>query len=324
VHNLAHQSSDITSILRPARGYTNIVVIATSPQREHQHTPARAIPGPSAGGAAALATAIGLGLLVAGLAGAATGLTVAGAVVLAIDALALKGFVVIQPNSSRVLILFGRYVGTLIEPGLWWVNPFTAVWRRTVSLRVRNFQSERIKVNDSSGNPIEIAAVVVWRVVDTAKATFDVQDYEQFVVVQSETAVRHLASKYPYDDYDETGVTLRGSSEEVLASLHTELQARLDTAGIEVLETRLTHLAYAPEIAEVMLRRQQAEAILAARKKMVAGAVGIVQMALAQLADSDLVELDPERKAAMVSNLMVVLSGDHAPTPVLNTGSLYT
>jgi regulator of protease activity HflC (stomatin/prohibitin superfamily) len=299
-------------------------VIATSPQREHQQTPARAIPGPSAGGAAALATAIGLGLLVAGLAGAATGLTVAGAVVLAIDALALKGFVVIQPNSSRVLILFGRYVGTLIEPGLWWVNPFTAVWRRTVSLRVRNFQSERIKVNDSSGNPIEIAAVVVWRVVDTAKATFDVQDYEQFVVVQSETAVRHLASKYPYDDYDETGVTLRGSSEEVLASLHTELQARLDTAGIEVLETRLTHLAYAPEIAEVMLRRQQAEAILAARKKMVAGAVGIVQMALAQLADSDLVELDPERKAAMVSNLMVVLSGDHAPTPVLNTGSLYT
>jgi regulator of protease activity HflC (stomatin/prohibitin superfamily) len=239
-------------------------------------------------------------------------------------ALALRGFVVVQPNSSRVLILFGRYVGTLLEPGLSWVNPFTAIWRRTVSLRVRNFQSDRVKVNDASGNPIEIAAVVVWRVVDTAKAIFDVENYEQFVVVQSETALRHLASEYPYDDYDEASVSLRGRGEDVLESLHRELQDRLKSAGIEVLETRLTHLAYAAEIAEVMLRRQQAEAILAARKKMVAGAVGIVQMALAQLADSDLVELDPERKAAMVSNLMVVLSGDHAPTPVLNTGSLYT
>jgi regulator of protease activity HflC (stomatin/prohibitin superfamily) len=251
-------------------------------------------------------------------------LTVAGAAILALDALALRGFVVVQPNSSRVLILFGRYIGTVEQPGLWWVHPFTAFWRRTVSLRVRNFQSERIKVNDASGNPIEIAAVVVWRVVDTAKATFDVEDYEQFVIVQSETAVRHLASRYPYDDYDESVVSLRGSGDDVLGSLHGELQERLKDAGIEVLETRLTHLAYAPEIAEVMLRRQQAEAILAARRKMVAGAVGIVQMALAQLADSDLVELDPERKAAMVSNLMVVLSGDHAPTPVLNTGSLYT
>jgi regulator of protease activity HflC (stomatin/prohibitin superfamily) len=211
-----------------------------------------------------------------------------------------------------------------LEPGLSWVNPFTAIWRRTVSLRVRNFQSDRVKVNDASGNPIEIAAVVVWRVVDTAKAIFDVENYEQFVVVQSETALRHLASEYPYDDYDEASVSLRGRGEDVLESLHRELQDRLKSAGIEVLETRLTHLAYAAEIAEVMLRRQQAEAILAARKKMVAGAVGIVQMALAQLADSDLVELDPERKAAMVSNLMVVLSGDHAPTPVLNTGSLYT
>jgi SPFH domain / Band 7 family len=161
-------------------------------------------------------------------------------------------------------------------------------------------------------------------VIDTAKAIFDVEDYEQFVVVQSETAVRQLASKYPYDDYDAADASLRGAADEILESLHTELQNRLQPAGIEVLETRLTHLAYAAEIAEVMVRRQQAEAILAARKKMVAGAVGIVQMALAQLADSDLVELDPERKAAMVSNLMVVLSGDHAPTPVLNTGTLYT
>jgi regulator of protease activity HflC (stomatin/prohibitin superfamily) len=293
-------------------------------RRAHEQEPARAASGGLAAGAAAAALALGAGLLVGGLAGSTPALTIAGGVILAAVALLQKGFVVVQPNSSRVLILFGRYVGTVVEPGLWWVNPFTVFWRRTISLRVRNFQSERIKVNDASGNPIEIAAVVVWRVTDTAKATFDVEDYEQFVVVQSETALRHVANKYPYDDYDEAGVSLRGSADEVLESLHTELQTRLQTAGINVLETRLTHLAYAAEIAEVMLRRQQAEAILAARKKMVAGAVGIVQMALAQLADSDLIELDPERKAAMVSNLMVVLSGDHAPTPVLNTGTLYT
>jgi SPFH domain / Band 7 family len=294
------------------------------PGRAHEQHPARVVLGGRAAGAAAAAFAVGVGLVAGGVAGNISPLTVVGAIILALVALLLKGFVVVQPNSSRVLILFGRYVGTVIDPGLWWVNPFTVFWRRTVSLRVRNFQSERIKVNDSSGNPIEIAAVVVWRVTDTAKATFDVEDYDQFVVVQSETALRHLASQYPYDDYDQGAVSLRGRAGEVLDSLQSELESRLRTAGIEVLETRLTHLAYAAEIAEVMLRRQQAEAILAARKKMVAGAVGIVQMALAQLADSDLVELDPERKAAMVSNLMVVLSGDHAPTPVLNTGTLYT
>ncbi len=294
------------------------------PRRAHNQQPARAVSGGPAAGAAVVAFAVGVGLLAGGLAANTSALTVVGVIILAVVALLLKGFVVVQPNSSRVLILFGRYVGTVTDPGLWWVNPFTVFWRRTVSLRVRNFQSERIKVNDSSGNPIELAAVVVWRVTDTARATFDVEDYEQFVVVQSETALRHLASQYPYDDYDEAAVSLRGRADEVLESLHRELESRLRTAGIEVHETRLTHLAYAPEIAEVMLRRQQAEAILAARKKMVAGAVGIVQMALARLADSDLVELDPERKAAMVSNLMVVLSGDHAPTPVLNTGTLYT
>jgi regulator of protease activity HflC (stomatin/prohibitin superfamily) len=193
-----------------------------------------------------------------------------------------------------------------------------------VSLRIRNFQSERIKVNDASGNPIEIAAVVVWRIVDTARAVFDVADYEQFVTVQSESSLRHLANEYPYDDYKPDATSLRGSADEVRTALQAELQARLRLAGIEILETRLTHLAYAPEIAEVMLRRQQAEAILAARKTMVQGAVSLVQMALAQLADSDLVELDPERKATMVSNLMIVLSGDHSPTPVINTGTLYT
>jgi regulator of protease activity HflC (stomatin/prohibitin superfamily) len=232
--------------------------------------------------------------------------------------------VVVQPNESRVLILFGRYVGTLTEARLWWVNPFTVLWRIRVSMRVRNFQSDRIKVNDASGNPIEIAAVVVWRVIDTAKAVFDVESFEEFVAVQSETALRHLANEYPYDDYSHHTTSLRGNTDEVRDDLQVELQARLLMAGIEVLETRLTHLAYAQEIAEVMLRRQQAEAILAARKTMVTGAVGLVQMALAQLADSDLVELDPERKATMVANLMVVLSGDHSPTPVINTGSLYT
>jgi regulator of protease activity HflC (stomatin/prohibitin superfamily) len=263
-------------------------------------------------------------LIALGVGSAGSGLRIVAAVVTAAAVVVGPGFVVVQPNESRVLILFGRYVGTLTEARLWWVNPFTVFWRKRISLRVRNFQSERIKVNDASGNPIEIAAVVVWRVTDTARAVFDVEDYEQFVVVQSETALRHLANEYPYDDYKHNSMSLRGHTDEVRDSLQAELQTRLHTAGIEVLETRLTHLAYAPEIAEAMLRRQQAEAILAARKTMVQGAVGLVQMALAQLADSDLVELDPERKAAMVSNLMVVLSGDHSPTPVINTGTLYT
>jgi regulator of protease activity HflC (stomatin/prohibitin superfamily) len=245
-----------------------------------------------------------------------------GIVLLVVFASLLGGVFVVQPNEARVLTLFGRYVGSVTEAGLWWCNPFNR--RKKVSLRVRNFQSERIKVNDASGNPIEIAAVVVWRILDTAKAVFDVADYEQFVVVQSETSLRHLASEYPYDDYKPGTTSLRGNVDEVRSALQAELQSRLRLAGIEILETRLTHLAYAPEIAEVMLRRQQAEAILAARKTMVQGAVSLVQMALAQLADSDLVELDPERKATMVSNLMIVLSGDHSPTPVINTGSLYT
>ena len=248
--------------------------------------------------------------------------TVVGVVVLVIFGALLGGVFVVQPNEARVLLLFGRYVGSVTQAGLWWCNPFNR--RKKVSLRIRNFQSERIKVNDASGNPIEIAAVVVWRIVDTAKAIFDVADYEQFVVVQSETSLRHLASEYPYDDYKSDRLSLRGNADDVRATLEAELQTRLNLAGIEILETRLTHLAYAPEIAEVMLRRQQAEAILAARRTMVQGAVSLVQMALAQLADSDLVELDTERKATMVSNLMIVLSGDHSPTPVINTGSLYT
>ncbi len=271
-------------------------------------------------------TVLGLvGVLIGfGVGGLSTGARIAGGAVALAALLIGPGFAVVQPNESRVLILFGRYAGTLVEARLWLVNPFTALWRKRISLRVRNFQSERIKVNDASGNPIEIAAVVVWRVVDTARAVFDVEDFRQFVTVQSETALRHLANEYPYDDYRQETISLRGNAAEVRDGLQAELQTRLRTAGIEVLETRLTHLAYAPEIAEVMLRRQQAEAIVAARKTIVAGAVGLVQMALAQLAGSELVELDPERRAAMVANLMVVLSGDHSPTPVINTASLYS
>jgi regulator of protease activity HflC (stomatin/prohibitin superfamily) len=297
---------------------------AFEPRRAHEQRRADALaPPPATPVALALLGLAGL-VIALGAGGLGSGWRIACGVVAASAAVIGVGFVVVQPNESRVLILFGRYVGTLIDAQLWWVNPFTVFWRENVSLRVRNFQSDRIKVNDASGNPIEIAAVVVWRVVDTAKAVFDVEDFQQFVTVQSETALRHLANEFPYDDYAHGAISLRGNADEVRQSLQAELQTRLHTAGIDVLETRLTHLAYAPEIAEVMLRRQQAEAILAARKTMVGGAVGLVQMALAQLADSDLVELDPERKATMVANLMVVLSGDHSPTPVINTGSLYT
>lgn len=295
----------------------------SSSSHAHEQRPAQAFVGLPALVVVVAVVVLVVVLIVIG-AGDTSALVKIGIALALADILFAVGLIVVQPNESRVLILFGRYAGTVTEAGIWWVNPFTVFWRQAISLRVRNFQSEQIKVNDSSGNPIQIAAVVVWRVTDTARAVFDVEDFSQFVVVQSEAAVRHLASQYPYDDYQHDAISLRGNADEVRESLQLELQARLATAGIEVLEARLTHLSYAPEIAEVMLRRQQAEAILAARRTMVMGAVGLVQTALAQLADSDLVELDTERKAAMVANLMVVLSGDHSPTPVINTGSLYT
>jgi regulator of protease activity HflC (stomatin/prohibitin superfamily) len=293
------------------------------PRESHRERAAWAAPGVPALSAVIAAIVVGVVLIAVG-SGGTTAFAIIGIALIVAAALLSPGLVVVAPNESSVLILFGRYIGTLQDSGLWWVNPFTVLSRQTVSMRVRNFQSDRIKVNDLRGNPIEIAAVVVWRVIDTARAVFDVEDFFQFVVVQSETALRHLASQFPYDDYDEDGVSLRGHTDEVRTGLQDELQSRLERAGIEILETRLTHLAYAPEIAEVMLRRQQAEAILAARRTMVQGAVTLVQAALAQLADSDLIELDSERKAAMVSNLMVVLSGDHSPTPVINTGTLYS
>jgi regulator of protease activity HflC (stomatin/prohibitin superfamily) len=234
------------------------------------------------------------------------------------------GFFVVPPNVARTLVLFGRYRGTVRDDGFYWTNPFTQ--RRRVSVRAHNLASEKIKVNDLIGNPIEIAAVVVWRVRDTAQATFDVEDYLHFVNVQSEAAVRQLASSHPYDEgqADDHHVSLRGHADQVAGELQEMLQGRLDRAGIEVLEARLSHLAYAQEIASAMLQRQQATAIIAARKKIVEGAVGMVEEALSELGSKHILQLDDERRAALVGNLLVVLCGHSAPTPVLNTGTLYT
>jgi regulator of protease activity HflC (stomatin/prohibitin superfamily) len=234
----------------------------------------------------------------------------------------LGGFFTLQPNEAAALLLFGRFKGTVRQEGFHWANPFMT--KKKVSLRVRNFNGEKLKVNDQRGNPIEIAAIVVWRVNDTAQALFDVDDYQDYVHVQSESAVRHLASSYAYDTFEDGAVSLRGSMDQVSKALQSELQERLSDAGVVVEEARLSHLAYAPEIAGEMLRRQQAEAIVAARTRIVEGAVGMVEMALAHLERNKTVELDPERKAAMVSNLLVVLCGDRAAHPVVNTGSLYT
>ena len=231
------------------------------------------------------------------------------------------GVFTVNPNEGVVLQLFGAYRGTARDEGLRWANPFYS--KRRVSLRVRNFESAKLKVNDTDGNPIEIAAIVVWKVVDTAEAVFEVDDYENYVKVQSEAAVRNLATRYPYDAHEEGHVSLRGSTAEVAKDLKHEVQDRLSKAGVETIEARLSHLAYAPEIASAMLRRQQAGAIIAARQKIVEGAVGMVEMALDLLSKSDKVNLDEERKAAMVSNLLVVLCADREAQPVVNAGSLY-
>ncbi len=233
----------------------------------------------------------------------------------------LAGVFVVNPNEGRVLQFFGRYVGTVRDQGLRWANPLYT--KRRISLRVRNFETERSKVNDTDGNPVEMAAVVVWRVVDTAEATFEVDDYVNYVHVQSESAVRNLATRYPYDTHEEARISLRGNTEEIAGQLQTEIQGRLHKAGVEVLEARITHLAYAPEIASAMLQRQQAGAIIAARSQIVDGAVSMVEMALENLSKRQIVELDEERKAAMVSNLLVVLCGDKATQPVVNTGTLH-
>jgi len=231
------------------------------------------------------------------------------------------GFFVVQPNHGLALQLFGRYVGTVKEPGLWWANPLYT--KRRVSLRVRNFETAKLKVNDHSSNPIQIAAVVVWQVVDTAEALFEVDDYNDYVHVQSEAALRGLANQYPYDAHQEGQMALASHTAEIAEKLKGEIQERLAKAGVRVLEARFSHLAYAPEIANVMLRRQQASAVIAARRQIVDGAVGMVEQALDQLARKQIVQLDEERKAAMVSNLLVVLCSEQATQPVVNAGTLY-
>ncbi len=247
---------------------------------------------------------------------------VAGGVLLLAAILHSSGLFVVNPNEAVALLLFGAYKGTVKHNGFWFANPFYRKLR--ISLKLRNFASEKLKVNDLAGNPIEIGAVVVWQVHDTADALFGVDDYQHYVTIQCETAIRHLASSFPYDGGEEE-TTLRGSQDKINATLQKELQDRLGQAGVTVIETRLSHLAYAPEIAGAMLRRQQASAVVAARQKIVAGAVGMVEMALQELAkQQDLVRLDEERKASMVSNLLVVLCSEHAAQPVVNTGTLYT
>jgi regulator of protease activity HflC (stomatin/prohibitin superfamily) len=268
---------------------------------------------------------VGIALLMSRPSGATVALA---ALAMLLSSVCLAGLYMLQPNQAALLLLFGSYRGTDREHGLRWANPFYS--KNKISVRAHNFNSEKLKVNDLRGNPIEIAAAIVWRVDDTAMASFDVEDYEAYVLTQAESAVRHLALSYAYDNFEEpstaqsTEVTLRSGTEQVSAALRQELQERFAQAGIVVVDAKLTHLAYAPEIAGTMLRRQQAEAVIAARSKIVAGAVGMVEMALNGLAERGLVQLDDERRAAMVSNLLVVLCSDHDAQPVVNAGTLYT
>ncbi len=277
-----------------------------------------------------LAIVVGLGLMVGSIAvfaqirfhqAAPAPYVVAGMGMVFLGILLLAGCFVIGPNEARVLTFFGRYTGTVKESGLRWANPFTT--KRSISLRARNFETAKIKVNDVEGNPIEIGAVIVWKVVDTAQAMFDVEAFERFVVIQAETAMRNLAMHHPYDGHDDQAISLRGQSEAVAELLRKEVNDKIRTAGVEVIDARIAHLAYSPEIAQAMLQRQQAGAIIAARTRIVEGAVTMVEMALDQLAKRGIVELDPERKASMVSNLLVVLCGERGTQPVVNTGSLY-
>jgi regulator of protease activity HflC (stomatin/prohibitin superfamily) len=231
------------------------------------------------------------------------------------------GIFTVDPNEAKVLQLFGRYVGTAKQPGLRWANPFYT--KHKISLRIRNFESAKLKVNDHDGNPVEIGAIVVWKVIDSAEAAFEVDDYENYVRVQTEAAVRNLATQYPYDAHNEDQMSLRANTSEIAEQLKQEVQARLSKAGVTAIEARISHLAYAPEIAQAMLRRQQASAVVAARQKIVEGAVGMVETALTMLSKQNIVELDEERKAAMVSNLLVVLCGESNAQPVVNTGTLH-
>ena len=295
--------------------------VAPSPVTEHH---ARSASGVTVLVAGIVAVLAGVALLVyAGqqTGGAKTALVWAGSIVLIIAGLALAGLTPVVPGQARVIQLFGKYRGTIRNPGLQWVNPFTH--RIKVSTRIRNHETAQAKVNDADGNPIEIAAVVVWQVADTAKAIYAVDDYAKFVAIQTETAVRHIASRYPYTSQDGSVLSLRDNAEEITERLSAEIADRVASAGVAVIESRLTRLSYAAEIAQAMLRQQQASAVVGARMKIVEGAVGMVQLALRRLEEEDVVELDEERKAAMVSNLLVVLCSEQATQQVVNTGSLY-
>ncbi|MBO8193822.1 SPFH domain-containing protein [Streptomyces oryzae] len=298
------------------------------PTPEVKETTAHSIPGGLALLLGLIGFLLGVGAVIAGggLAsdgsGAGGGVLIVLGIVLVIAAVfGMAGLNMVAPGEARVVQLFGRYTGTIRADGLRWVNPLTS--RTKISTRVRNHETAVLKVNDAYGNPIELAAVVVWQVRDTAQATFSVDDYVEFVSTQTEAAVRHIAIEYPYDAHDEAGLSLRGNAEEITEKLAAELTARVRAAGVSVVESRFTHLAYAPEIASAMLQRQQAGAVVAARKQIVEGACGMVEDALARITAQDFVELDEERRASMVSNLLVVLCGDRSPQPVMNTGSLY-
>ena len=291
------------------------------PVTEH---PARSVPG-------LLILVLGIALIVAGVVvavvashhshGVATALTVLSVVLFIVSGAMLGGLTPVVPGQARVIQLFGKYRGTIRDPGLQWVNPFTK--RVKVSTRIRNQESAQAKVNDADGNPIEIAAVVVWQVRDTASAVYSVDNFTQFVTIQTETAVRHIASSYPYDNRGSGALSLRDNAEEITQRLSAEIAARVAAAGVDIIESRLTRLSYAPEIAQAMLRQQQASAVVGARQRIVEGAVGMVQLALARLQEEGVVELDEERKATMVSNLLVVLCSEQATQPVVNTGTLY-
>ncbi|MGW1378107.1 SPFH domain-containing protein [Streptomyces sp. NPDC002446] len=298
------------------------------PRPQVRETPAHSIPG----GLALLLTVLGVALgvaviIVGGVLGnggnnaAGVPLVIAGVLLLLGSFFCMTGVKMIAPGEARIIQLFGRYVGTIRTDGLRWVNPLTTA--RKISTRVRNHETAVLKVNDAYGNPIELASIVVWQVEDTAQALFEVDDFLEFVATQTEAAVRHIAIEYPYDAHDEDALSLRGNAEEITEKLALELTARVQAAGVRIIESRFSHLAYAPEIASAMLQRQQAGAVVAARQQIVEGAVGMVEMALDRINEQGIVELDEERKAAMVSNLMVVLCGDRAAQPVLNTGSLY-
>lgn len=286
-----------------------------------KETPLRSLPGIPLLLLLLLATGIGAWLLVTALQAGLWPQAVLGAVLGIGGALGLGGLYMVEPNQAAVLSLFGQYVGTVKQSGLRWNNPFYA--KKKVSLRVRNFESGKLKVNELDGSPIEIAAVIVWQVVDASEAVYNVDDYESFVHIQSEAALRAMATRYPYDQHEDGQIALRSHAAEVSQHLQEELSERLADAGVQVLDARISHLAYAPEIAQAMLQRQQANAIIAARTRIVAGAVGMVEMALAELQKNGVVQLDEERKAQMVSNLLVVLCSERSTQPVVNAGSLY-